>query len=175
MPDVTLTNMDEKSLPSIAFPIAPRIYPIESAANYNDSAAIGASGEDQEFTFSGSPTIALDLVYPRIWLQCGMKPHRTKDEALALIMAQCAFLESCRLPRQLPDGFAGGNTPLLCLSVPNVLAMYVRMRSLSVTPKTDDEAHEITSVAIKVTFKEDPQSRFFSQDIAASFNPFVRV
>jgi len=159
----TVLNLDSGK--GIYFQYEPPNIGGAASANYNSDPALGGTHENATFSHTSNETFNLELRWNRITLTA--LTGKTTEEGSAVIDQARAFIRSLLNPVRLAVEVAGGDTPLLFLSVPGVLAVYARLRSIDwEVPRRDPATGQIMELTMRCTFAEEPQYRYTADDIA---------
>lgn len=136
-------------------------------ANYNEVAPIGGAAAHLDFSHTANDQVRLGLHYNRDSLAYSTpsgKP-KTQADATQIIMDHWKFLAAMKVPYRQPDGWTGGEAPLLQLTIPHVLEWVCRLTNLTWAIRKRDVRGLIVDIMFTCTFKEDPDRRWTSQDI----------
>jgi len=158
--------VDTEGLSGVRFPWPPKVSG-QTGANYEEAAPIGGASAHLDFGHTGNRVVNLEATYNRIHLAHARPNGKplTPTEATQVILDHWSYFEAVMVPYELPDGFTGGEAPLLVLTVPGVVEMYCRLVSLSWDVIRKDPRGRIVHMVFRLQFKEDPQVRFTTQSI----------
>lgn len=143
----------------------PQVVSGSVAATYNTDPAIGGTHENLMFSHTNNENFSLELRWNRILLV--ESSGSTNDVAGAKIVRDRNFIRSLLNPVALILDVVGGSPPLLNIRVPGVFDVYARLTSIDwEVPRRDPATGAIMELKMRCTFREDPQYRFNSDDIA---------
>jgi len=168
----SLANME--TMQGIIFPFEPEVWRGNVKVNYNEVAPIGGAHAYLDFQHTSNERFSAEFRWERLLLAFAGAQRQSMDDAADKIDKHRAFLKSCTVPGELPDGSVTGETPLLFLDVPGVLAVYCVMESLDwEIPRRAERDRRIMTYRARVTFIEKPQYRYTTQSLLeAGYNRY---
>jgi hypothetical protein len=159
----TVLNVDNGK--GIYLQYEPEVITGNVSAVYNSDPALAGTHENLMFSHTGNENFTLVMRWNRIHLTA--LTGKSTDEASKIIDSARAFVRSLLNPVQLIIDVVGGEPPLLIVNVPGVINVYARLHSINWTVRKRDPATGQTmELEMGCAFREDPQYRFTSDDIA---------